>query len=329
MIEKYLPLILGGIGAVLVLFVVSIFLPGIERKVQARIQQRIGPPITSPGLFASIKFFFKKRIVPNSPLPKAYNALPTVILLCILGIIIACLPEIMDLNAIACVIFIVGLLKIEEIIYVIMGALSNSVMGINHPFPDTIKGSKHVDTLKSSLEDISSSRAMRLITYGSFPIYIAMFIPVVMSKSIFFMDILVVQLNQPILFSIPGILGTIAFIVGMMIILNEYPFAFLKTKADVIEGPYMEYAANSRGVVYLTKGLLIMALTTVYCLLFLGIPPTLFSWTIIVNIIVAIIFTVIISFISAFSPVFTNKQFYPVSIAASIIGILGIVVAFI
>ena len=44
---------------------VSVWLPGIERKfVQARIQQRVGPPISSAGIMAPIKFFFKETINP-------------------------------------------------------------------------------------------------------------------------------------------------------------------------------------------------------------------------------------------------------------------------
>lgn len=41
--------ILAVVVTVVVCFIVSTFLPGIERKyVHARIQQRIGPPVTSP-----------------------------------------------------------------------------------------------------------------------------------------------------------------------------------------------------------------------------------------------------------------------------------------
>ena len=55
--------ILAVIATVIVCFVVSTFLPGIERKyVHARIQQRIGPPVTSPGIMAPIKFAFKKNV---------------------------------------------------------------------------------------------------------------------------------------------------------------------------------------------------------------------------------------------------------------------------
>ena len=55
--------ILALIITVVVCFILSTLLPGIERKfVHARIQQRIGPPVTSPGIMAPIKFLFKENI---------------------------------------------------------------------------------------------------------------------------------------------------------------------------------------------------------------------------------------------------------------------------
>lgn len=74
--------ILAVIGTLVLALIVGTFLPGIERKyIQARIQQRIGPPVTSPGIMAPIKFFFKENISPNSPVPTLYKSLPIVLLL--------------------------------------------------------------------------------------------------------------------------------------------------------------------------------------------------------------------------------------------------------
>ena len=55
--------IVAVILTVLVCFVISTLLPGIERKyVHARIQQRIGPLVIAPGIMAPIKFMFKENI---------------------------------------------------------------------------------------------------------------------------------------------------------------------------------------------------------------------------------------------------------------------------
>jgi len=198
------------------------------------------------------------------------------------------------------------------------------------PFPDLAKGAKHPNVQRSFLEDISAMRAFRLIAFGSFPIYIALFIPVIISKSIFLGDIVAYQqVHGPILFSAAGVIAAIVFFIGYMILLNEYPFVILKTKADVIEGPYLEYAAKSRAFVYITRGFLMFTLAALFSVLFLGIPPNIFTWGILVNILVAIIFPLLMASLSAFAPIFTFKQFYPVTLATSILGVVALLAAFI
>lgn len=54
-----------------------------------------------------------------------------------------------------------------------------------------------------------------------------------------------------------------------MILLNEYPFSIIKAKSDVIEGPYMEYAAKYRSVVFVTRGFLMFVLGALFSVLFI------------------------------------------------------------
>lgn len=320
--------ILAVIATLILAFLVGIILPGIERKyIHARIQQRIGPPVTSPGIMAPIKFFFKENIDPNSPAPGLYKSLPIVCFIVVFLILLALMPQIYSFSAFASVIAIIGFLKVEEVAYVLMGSLSKSVMSLGLPFPDIVKGAIHPNSERSYIEDISSSRAFRLIAFGSFPLYLALFIPVAITGSIFLGDIVAFQqANGPFILTLAGIIGTIVFFIGYMILLNEYPFAILKTKADVIEGPYMEYASKYRSFIYLTRGFLMFTLGILFSVLFIGIPPNIFSWGILVNILVALIFPVLMGIMSAFSPVFTYRQFYPVVISASLLGVLAIVI---
>lgn len=322
--------VIAIIGTLAVAFIVSLFLPGIERKfIQARIQQRIGPPITSPGIMAPLKFFFKQTISPQSPMPRLYNALPLISLIIVIIIMIFLIPQMYFLGALASVIAIIGFLKVEEIMYIFMGSLSKSILSVHMPFPDIIKGAKHPETPRSFLEELSSLRAFRLIAFGSFPIYIAIFVSVAMSGSIFLSDIVAYQQTQgPILFTVAGAMGAIVFFIGYMILMNEYPFSILKAKPDVIEGPYMEYAAKYRAYVYITRGFLMFVLATLFSTLFLGIAPNILNPNFIITLIVALLFPMIMAVMSAFSPVFTYKQFYPTVAAVSILGVLAIVAAF-
>ncbi|MDR0900248.1 MAG: NADH-quinone oxidoreductase subunit H [Methanobrevibacter sp.] len=320
--------VLAVIATLILAIVIGMLLPGIERKyVQARIQQRIGPPVTSPGIMAPIKFFFKENVMPNSPVPGLYKSLPIICFIVVILILLALMPQIYSFGAFTSIIAIIGFLKVEEVAYVLMGALSKSVMSLGLPFPDIVKGATHPNVERSYIEDLSSNRAFRLIAFGSFPLYLALFIPVAITGSVFLGDIVAFQqANGPFILTLGGAIGTIVFFIGYMILLNEYPFAILKTKADVIEGPYMEYASKYRSFVYLTRGFLMFTLGALFSVLFIGIPPNIFSWGILVNIAVAIIFPVLMGIMSAFSPVFTYKQFYPVVVSTSLLGVLAIVI---
>ncbi|MBQ2226680.1 MAG: NADH-quinone oxidoreductase subunit H [Methanobrevibacter sp.] len=320
--------VIAVVLTVLVCFIISTLLPGIERKyIHARIQQRIGPPVTSPGIMAPIKFMFKENVEVSSPVPGLYKALPIICFLVVLCVLIALTPEAYKIPALSSLVAIVGFLKVEEICYVLMGALSKSVMSVRMPFPDNVKGGAHLNATKSFVEDISSKRSLRMITYGSFPLYLALFAPVTAARSIFLSDIVSYQqIHGPILFTISGAIAAIVFFIGYMIILNEYPFSIIKAKSDVIEGPYMEYAAKYRAVVVVTRGFFMFVLGAIFSVLFIGIPPTIFSWGILVNILVALIFVFMMGIFSAFSPVFTNRQLLPTILGTTLLGILSIVV---
>ena len=312
---------------VLVCFIISTLLPGIERKyIHARIQQRIGPPVTSPGIMAPLKFMFKENVKVSSPVPGLYKSLPVICFIVVLCVMIALTPQAYMIPALASLVAIVGFLKVEEICYVLMGALSKSVMSVNMPFPDQIKGAAHNNANRSFIEDISAKRSLRMITYGSFPLYLALFAPVTAAGSIFLQDIVSFQqVNGPFLFTVSGGIAAIVFFIGYMIILNEYPFSIIKAKSDVIEGPYMEYAAKYRAVVVITRGFFMFVLGAIFSVLFIGVPPTIMSWGILINIAVALIFVFMMGIFSAFTPVFTNRQLLPTILGATLLGILSIV----
>ena len=320
--------ILAVILTVLVCFIISTLLPGIERKyIHARIQQRIGPIVIAPGIMAPIKFMFKENVEVSSPVSGLYKELPIICCIVVLSILVALTPQAYAIPALSSLVAIVGFLKVEEICYVLMGALSKSVMSVRMPFPDKIKGAAHLKSNLSFIEDISSRRSLRMITYGSFPLYLALFAPITAARSIFLKDIVAYQqMNGPFLFTVSGGIAAIVFFIGYMIILNEYPFSIIKAKSDVIEGPYMEYAAKYRAVVYLTRGFFMFVLGAIFSVLFIGVPPAIFSWGIVVNIIVALIFVFMMGIFSAFAPVFTNRQLLPTILGATLLGILSIVI---
>lgn len=63
----------------------------------------------------------------------------------------------------------------------------------------------------------------------------------------------------------------------------------------------------------------------VFSVLFIGVPPSIFSLGILVNIAVALIFVLMMGIFSAFAPVFTNKQLLPTILGTTLLGVFAIV----
>lgn len=317
------------IGAFIIASIVALWLPGIEKNAEARIQQRLGPQLSSPGFFATIKFFFKETLSPSAVMPRVYNALPLVTLLVVAALFVILTPQAMAYwGTFASLVALVGLLKVEEVMYLFMSSFSQSLMSKTMPFPDHAKGGKHRDAKQSFIEQISASRSLRLISYGSLPFYIALFVPAVMAGSIDFAQIVIYQrFFGPILFTLPGILATVVFVIGFLIILNSNPFAFLEGHSDVIQGPVLEYMSKSRAVYTMAHAFLIFVGGCIYSTLFLGIPPN-FGISMIIPIICSIVLTIAAAVVSAFSPLFTNREFYPTVIASGMIAVIAVLVAF-
>jgi len=313
---------------------VALWLPGIEKKSEARVQQRIGPQLTSPGIYTTLKFFYKKALKPSAVMPRVYNALPIVTLIVVAALFLILMPPVMVAwGPFASIVAVVGLLKVEEVLYLFMSSFSQSLMSKTMPFPDQAKGGKHRDAKQSFLETISANRSLRLISFGSLPFYIALFIPVIMARSIDLVEIVrFQQVNGAFLFTLPGIIGSIVFFIGFLIILNSNPFAYMEGHSDVIQGPIMEYMSKSRAIYTMAHASLIFVGSCLYSTLFLGMPPffaltPVLNISIIIPIICSIIITMAIAVTSAFAPLFTNREFYPTVIATGMIAVVGVITA--
>ncbi|MBU6996906.1 MAG: NADH-quinone oxidoreductase subunit H [Theionarchaea archaeon] len=322
---------------VVALFFGPVFL-GIERKIQARIQQRIGPPILTPGTWSILKFWNKKPFTPNSPMPSLYHALPPVTIVVVLVILWLTSPEWWGLPlSLATLVAIVGIMKFEEVMYVVMGSLSRSILSVTMPYGDVVKGAVTKATIRRFFEGQSAVRFIKHITIASFPIYIAIFIPVVIARSIFVQDVVLYQGSfldlHPILFTVPGFVGAIVYFVGYVAQLNDYPFTIAKAKGDLVEGAPLEYGAHARGNYYILRGVWMFVLSSLFVTLFFGIPPVVdFSSMVgvsqlVMHVLLTFMLPVLVSVLSAFGPILTFKQLYPVSFGFTAIGVFGLLLA--
>jgi energy-converting hydrogenase B subunit O len=322
--------------AVIALIFGPVFL-GIERKIQARIQQRIGPPILTPGTWSILKFWYKKPFMPNSPMPGLYHFLPPATVVIVLCIVWLTNPEWWGILSLATLVAIVGIMKFEEMMYVVMGALSRSILSVTMPYDDLAKGAVVKGKIRRFFEGQSAVRFIKHITIASFPIYVAIFIPAVMVRSIYVEDIVLFQgdfLNlHPILFTVPGFIGAVVYFVGYVAQLNDYPFTIAKAKGDIVEGGPLEYGAHARGNYYLMRGVWMFVLSSLFVTLFFGIPPLVDFTTmvgisqLVMHVLLTFMLPILVSVLSAFGPILTFKQLYPVAFGFTAIGIFGVILA--
>ncbi|MGB9879604.1 MAG: NADH-quinone oxidoreductase subunit H, partial [Anaerolineae bacterium] len=242
-----LGLVASSIAAAAIAVLYSLVLPGIERKVQARIQQRIGPPILTPGFWSVLKFGYKKKVGPNAQMPGLYRSLVYFGIGIVVLLFLFTTPYWWAVLGWGSILGIAGLLKLEEVLYVLMGSQSQSFLSTGMPVPDLAKGSKHIGIKREFVEQHSAERALKMMAIGSLPLYVALLVPFAMAKSTMISSVVALQNPayvlsndwlsvalplSPVLFTFPGILAALVYFVGYVMLLNEKPFSILKAKID-------------------------------------------------------------------------------------------------
>ncbi len=326
--ETLAGILIASFGIPMLAMSYSILLPGIVRKVQARIQQRIGPGILTPGLFAILKFVFKHKPVISSPMPTLYKWSPTVGIAAMYFVVIFLTPQWAGILGLGSMVAIIGLLKVEEFVYVVMGYLSSNILSVRLPYPDTARGSKWPEAQRSTLENWGSVRMWKMIVFSSLPLYVAMFIPVAFTRSINIVDIVNSQAGWDcLIFKVPGAIGAAVYFLGYIAILNDYPFSIGKAKADLVEGPMLELASSWRASYYLMRALVMFAASSIFVTLFFGVSlDPLNGYRLIIHLLLVLILPIFGAVLSAFSPILTFRQVVPLSAIATLIGFFTFVI---
>jgi len=326
--ETLAGILVASFGIPMLAMSYSILLPGIVRKIQARVQQRIGPGILTPGLFAILKFVFKHKPVISSPMPTLYKWSPAVGVAAMYCVVIFLTPQWAGILGLGSMVAIIGLLKVEEFVYVVMGYLSSNILSVRLPYPDTAKGSKWPDARRSTLENWGSVRMWKMIVFSSLPLYVAMFIPVAFTRSISIVDIVNSQAGwNCLIFRVPGAIGAGVYFLGYIALLNDYPFSIGKAKADLVEGPMLELASSWRASYYLMRALVMFAASSIFVTLFFGASlDPLDGYRLIVHLLLVLILPIFGAILSAFSPILTFRQVVPLSTIATLIGFFTFVI---
>ncbi|MFH1791029.1 MAG: complex I subunit 1 family protein [Candidatus Omnitrophota bacterium] len=230
--------------------VVGLLASWIDRKVTARVQYRVGPPLTQP-LTDIIKLLGKETIVPKGASEIAFLGAPV---LGLAGVILVSTLIWMNMlnpgeSFIGDIIVAVYLLTIPSM-SIIMGGFAS----------------------RNPLASIGASREMKLVLSYELPFILAVAVPVIKSGySIKLGEIISFQAAHGAFAGSWS--GALALIIAVMCVqakLGLVPFDAAEAETEIVSGVMIEYSGTALAIFRLMKNMLLCTLPFFLIILYLG-----------------------------------------------------------
>ena len=222
----------------------------IDRKVTARVQYRVGPPLLQP-LIDIVKLLGKETLIPAGASKITFLIAPVIGLASVA--LVSTLLWINNINPentfLGDLIVILYLLIIPPIC-IIMGGFAS----------------------KNPLASLGASREMKLVLSYELPFVLAVLVCVIKSSfSIRLGEILSFQVqNGVIVGSWSGVLALIVAIMSMQAKLALVPFDIPEAETEIVAGPLVDYSGSGLAIYRLMKNMLLFVLPFFLIILFMG-----------------------------------------------------------
>lgn len=222
----------------------------IDRKVTARVQYRVGPPLLQP-LIDIVKLLGKETMMPKGVSPAAFFGAP------LLGL--------------SSVILVSTLLWLNnnDPLRTFLGDLIVVLYLLTIPSMSIIMGGF---AAKNPLASLGASREMKLILSYELPFLLAVFVPVIKSGlTIRLGEILNYQAQYGVVVgSLSGFLALVVAILCMQAKLGLVPFDIAEAETEIASGPLIEYSGPALALYRLMKNMLLFTLPFFLMILFMG-----------------------------------------------------------
>lgn len=222
----------------------------VDRKVTARVQYRVGPPLLQP-LIDIVKLMGKETLVPVGASRMTFLLSPMV--------------------GLSAVIVVSTLLWVNNI-YASEGFLGDWIVAIyllTVPSLSIIIGGF---ASKNPLASLGSSREMKLVLAYELPFILAMLVPVIHAGlSLRLGDILAFQAsNGAVATHVSGIIALLVAILCMQAKLALVPFDMAEAETEIVHGPLIEYSGTGLAIYRLMKNMLLFVIPFFLIILFMG-----------------------------------------------------------
>lgn len=230
--------------------VIGLLASWIDRKVTARVQYRVGPPVLQP-LIDIVKLLGKETLVPAGASKMTFLMAPVIGLGSVMVV-----STLLWMNNIR-----IGHSFIGDIIVVIYLLAIPSISIIIGGFASA-----------NPLASIGASREMKLVLGYELPFVLAVLVPVIKSGySIKIEDVLAFQAQNGVM--VGSLSGTLALIVSLMCIqakLALVPFDIPEAETEISGGALIEYSGSGLAVFRLMKNMLLFTLPFFLIIIFMG-----------------------------------------------------------
>jgi len=222
----------------------------VDRKVTARVQYRVGPPVLQPFIDI-VKLLGKETVIPAGASRALFLAAPVVGLASV--ILVATLLWVVSVHPgesfVGDLIVVLYLLTVPSMSIILGGFASGN-----------------------PLASLGASREMKLVLAYELPFVLAAMVPVILSGlSIRLEDILSAQAqNGAVASSLSGFLALVVAVLCMQAKLGLVPFDIPEAETEIVSGPLIEFSGPGLAIYRLMKNMLLFALPFFLTILFLG-----------------------------------------------------------
>ena len=230
--------------------IIGLLASWIDRKVTARIQYRVGPPLLQP-LIDIVKLLGKETLIPAGSSKITFLMAPVIGFASV--ILVSTLLWINNINPaksfLGDLIVVLYFLVIPSI-SIIMGGFAS----------------------RNPLASLGASREMKLVLSYELPFILAMLVTVIKSGFTFKLgEILAFQAqNGALVRSWSGVLALIVAIICMQAKLALIPFDIPEAETEISGGVLIEYSGSGLAIYKLTKNMLLFTLPFFLIIIFIG-----------------------------------------------------------
>ena len=227
--------VLGALVLGTAMLMLTFILIWAERKIVARIQDRLGPNRVGPfGVFQTVadllKLVTKELITPTGADIIPYNLAPLLAVMAVVGIwaVIPLAPTLIGSQINIGVLYIVAVGAIGTLGIMIAGMSSNNKYAL-----------------------LGAFRTVAMMVSYAVPMMIALLIPVLLSGSMDMENI--VEAQSPMAFIILAPIAALIFFVSSLAEIGRAPFDLLEAESEIVAGFHIEYSGLKFGMFFVAE----------------------------------------------------------------------------